>query len=305
MRQIIVICGPTASGKSQLALQLAGKLNAAIINADAMQVYRQLPIITASPKAGDLCQAEHYLYNHLDITQSYSVAQYVAQVLEVIEKLPLEQKIILVGGTGLYINSLIYGMHKIPDIDDALRSSIRSQVLEQGLSSVYTKLEQLDQVSAHKLHSGDTKRICRALEVVMQTGRSIDSFYTAENLYQPLLGCDIKTFFINPPRQEIYQACDERFTALINNGAIDEAAKILSLWPNLQTPATKALGLSQLISYLQGQISLSSAISLAQQATRQFAKRQITWFGHQLHEPYVVNFSDQNSCFAAICNTLN
>jgi tRNA dimethylallyltransferase len=288
MQQITFICGPTASGKSALALELAQKTGALIINGDAMQVYRQLPIITASPSELEKALVKHYLYNHIDVDQHYSVAKYITQVLEVIKD-HNNASIIIVGGSGLYINSLIYGMHKIPDVSSQIRGHVSGEIDRFGIAAVYEKLQKLDPLYASKLKSADTKRIARGYEVFLQTGRSIATFYSDENLYQPLLGFDIKVMLLDPQRTLLYQACDARFDLLLKQGIIDEAQKLVPIWNDFQTSAKKALGLEQIIAYLNGHMSLEDAIYSAKAATRNFAKRQVTWFRHQLKSPEIIS----------------
>jgi tRNA dimethylallyltransferase len=292
MNQIIVLCGPTASGKSSVAIEIAKQKNGVIINADALQIYKELPIITSSPSKQDLNKAPHHLYNHISVTEDYSVATYIQEVLEVIGNLPEDKTPIIVGGTGLYINSLIYGMHKIPDINKDLRKEIRKQAEEQGISYIYEKLKEVDEESASKLNMSNTKRICRAYEVFMETGKTINSFYTDENFYQPLAGHKISTFLFMPEREFLYQNCDARFDAFLKKGAVNEAANLLGNWDQWNTTAKKALGLEEIISYLKGETSLEDATLAAKQRTRNFAKRQITWFKNQLKEPSIISFAN-------------
>jgi tRNA dimethylallyltransferase len=292
MNQIIVLCGPTASGKSQIAMDIAKRINGVIVNADALQVYSQLPIITSSPSKEDTSAVRHELYNHIDVTETYSVAKYVADATNIIKTLPQNQTAIVVGGTGLYINSLIYGMHQIPDIDKHLREGIRKEAELNGIETIYEKLRAVDSVSASKLNALDIKRICRAYEVFMQTGKPIYSFYTDENFYIPLSGYEIKTYCFMPEREFLYQNCDSRFESFLNKGAINEAASLLESWNDWNTTAKKALGLEEIISYLQGNLSLLDAKTKAQQHTRNFAKRQITWFKNQLGEHVSISFAN-------------
>jgi tRNA dimethylallyltransferase len=300
MNDIIVVCGPTASGKSAFALKMAQSLGGVIINADAMQVYKQIPIITASPSKHDLQKAQHYLYNHVDVAEEYSAAKYIKEATDVIKGLPEGKPAIVVGGTGLYVNSLIYGIHKIPDISDEIRQDIRRQANDQGAEYVYEKLKKVDALSGSKLNSADLKRVCRAYEVFMQTGKTIDSFYSPENFYKPLDGYSIKTFFLNPERKFLYKICDTRFDGLLSGGAIHEAAHLLESWDTFNTSAKKALGLAQIISYLKGEIPLTEAKDIGKMLTRNFAKRQITWFKNQLQQHEVVVFNDEEEFTALL-----
>ena len=300
MNDIIVICGPTASGKSAFALKMAQNLGGAIINADAMQVYGQIPIITASPRKKELQSVPHYLYNHIDMQLEYSAAKYIQEALSVIKELPKGKPAIVVGGTGLYINSLIYGMHKIPDISEEIRQDIRKLAKEEGSGHVYEKLKQVDAASAAKLNSGDVKRVCRAYEVFLQTGKTIDSFYSQENFYKPLDGYSIKTFLVMPERKFLYEMCDTRFDVLLSGGAIHEAALLLESWDTFNTSAKKALGLAEIISYLKGEVSLEQASDIGKMRTRNFAKRQITWFKNQLQEHELITFANAQEFEQAI-----
>jgi tRNA dimethylallyltransferase len=290
MTHIAVVCGPTASGKSDFALQLAKQWNAIIINADALQVYKQIPIITASPTKKDQEIVGHFLYNHIDVWQNYSVAAHIKNVTEAINSLT-SQNAIIVGGSGMYINSLIYGAHKIPSIDSNLRNEIRLEIEQRGITGIYQKLQKLDSISASKLSPTDSKRISRAYEVFMQTGNSIYSFYKDENLYHPLKKYSITIFYLCPERDLLYQNCNKRFAQFIQIGAINEAKELLDNHIDLSVTAAKALGLQEIFNYLKGLISLQDAVLLAQQKTRNFAKRQVTWFSNQLQNNHKINFA--------------
>jgi len=287
MRKIHIICGPTASGKSAYALDMAQKIGAVIINADALQVYKKLKIITCCPKEEDLKITQHFLYNHVDIFEEYNAHKYATQVVEVLNALPDNIPAIIVGGTGMYLQFLIKGVHKLPEIDSQIRKSVRDKISDP--IKLYKELEEADPSTASTLNQLDTKRVSRALEVFLQTGKSITSFYRDNNLYRPLEGCDIMTYLLLPDRKKLYENCNKRFESLVKHGALDEARKLLPTWDRLHTSAKKALGLKELISYLKGEVSLNDAIQIAQQKTRNFAKRQITWFRHQLKADHIIN----------------
>lgn len=286
MRKVHIICGPTASGKSAYALDIAQKIGAVIINADALQVYKQLKIITCCPKEKDLKITQHFLYNHIDIFEEYNAHKYLHQVAEVLNSLQNKIPAIIVGGTGMYLQFLIQGIHKIPEIDLQTRKIVRDKI--SNPIKLYDELKKVDPKTAITLNQLDIKRVSRALEVFLQTGKSITSFYTDDNLYKPLDEYNMTTYLILPDRNKLYANCNKRFEFLLKEGAINEAKKFLPIWDNLHTSAKKALGLKELVSYLKGEVSLKDAIGLAQQKTRNFAKRQITWFRHQLKADHII-----------------
>ena len=297
MHQIAVICGPTASGKSLAALMLAEKLGACIINADAMQVYKQLPILTSSPSIQEQGQIKHYLYNYVDVTCYYNVERYIQDTLAVLESLPKDKPVILVGGSGMYIGALLYGLHRLPSIDQHVRSKVQQELLEKGLSHVYMELSKLAPESAACFNTADSKRICRAYEVLLQSGKSIQSFYRQDNLYHPFGEYEIKTIFLRPEREFLYKNCNARFDEFINLGAVDEVRAILPYLEELSVSSRKILGLQQIANYLQGKISLAEAIDISKQMTRNFAKRQITWFCHQLKNKQIITFASKEEYF--------
>lgn len=275
-KKIIIICGPTASGKSARAIDLARDRNGAIINADSMQIYSEIPILTASPSQEDKALVPHHLYNYISIKENFSVADYqkaaLAQIEQVEEKGYLP---IIVGGTGLYISSLLYGLSKMPDIDPEIRQEARNLLKTIGNDAFHIKLMTIDPIVAAKLSIGDSQRMVRAYEVFMQTGKSI-TYFQQKPPISPLMNYDIEIIFISPEREILYKACDERFVKLVEKGALDEVKN------NMSTSDSKALGFSQLASYLRGEITLDEAMILAKAKTRQYAKRQVTWFNHQL-----------------------
>ena len=272
-----LIAGPTASGKSALALNLAERVGGAIINADSAQVYRDLPILSAAPEREDLQRAEHLLYGTLDGSRPCSAAEWAdlakAEISRVHQRGHLP---ILVGGTGLYVRTLLDGIAPIPPIDPEIRSHVRAASVGENLAL----LTPLDPVAAATLNPGDTTRIARALEVVKSTGRTLAEWQQnrAGGIGDEI---DLQALILLPPRHWLYERCDERFATMIEQGAVSEVKDLLSRNLDPQLPIMRAIGVSEIRRYLQDEISLDEAIAAGQQATRNYAKRQYTWFSNQ------------------------
>ena len=288
--QLFVIAGPTASGKSQLAIDLAHRINGEIINADAIQVYKELPLLSCSPSKTDTNSISHHLYNYICLTAHYSVGQYIKDATTVIYDITARSKVpILVGGTGMYIKSLCYGIHNIPDIDLTIREQVRNKFHKLGNEKFYQALQQLDPVGSKQLHPSNSQRIIRFYEVFIQTGRSIVEFYKDEPL-SFLKNYNIKIIILEPDRKMLYDRCNKRFIEMIKNGALDEVEHVRLLYSGSKTAAEKAIGFNELGLYLDGTLSKNDAIALAQARTRQYAKRQMTWFRHQISDAIRISF---------------
>ncbi len=286
----ILIAGPTASGKSALALALAEKLNGCIINADSMQVYDTLDVLTARPPREDLRQAPHQLYGHVPVTAPYSVGQWQAAALVEIEAAHRRgERPIIVGGTGLYFKSLTDGLADIPDIPDTIRADLRARFESDGLAALYAELQKSDADLAARLPATDKQRILRGLEVYEATGRAL-SEWQKQKPTAPL--SDYCGLLLMPERAWLYQRCDRRFKAMLEAGAIEEVEHLWALNPPTDATAMKALGVSEIIAMLTGEIDREKAIAQAQQATRRYAKRQMTWFRNQMSDWQ--NFSEQD-----------
>ncbi len=289
MNKVLIICGPTASGKSAFALKLAANRKATIINADSMQLYKDIQIISATPSTEDKSIIPHELYGILNASDYCSVADYVkiasSKIQEVISRGSLP---IIVGGTGMYINSLMFGFSPIPNIDADLRLTAREKLLSEGNQSFYTKLTQLDPLVAGRLNPGDSQRILRAYEVMIQSGKSIFEFHAVPPIL-PLPDYEFKVVMLNPKRSVLYKSCNDRFHQLLAKGAMLEVKALIdqNLPRNLQL--FKALGVSELIAYIEGKVTLEEAILLAQTKTRQYAKRQVTWFTHQVKDKIIID----------------
>lgn len=282
-RSVFIVCGPTAGGKTQFAHQLALNNNGEVVNADSMQIYRQIPIITASPDQTLQSENTYHLYNFLGVDQEYSVIKYVQNAQKTIELLHQKGKTpVITGGTGMYISMLLSGYNDIPDIADDVRSEARSLQEKMGNQHLYEILKKVDPEIAKHLKPGDTQRIIRAYEVLQQTGKSILYFQHQLKQY-PLDGYEVHIYYIRPNRDILYKSCNERFEYLFNNGAVEEVQQLIHTYPNLTTSASKALGIAQIIAYLQGKLSKAEAIEEASMLTRRYAKRQCTWFNNQIY----------------------
>jgi len=289
LNSAIIICGPTASGKSAFALQLAKRCNGAIINADSCQIFVEIPILTASPSIADKRNVPHYLYNYLPLDAPFSVAQYIHSANLVIEEVQNNGYTpIIVGGTGLYISALINGISDMPNIPSEVRIAVRNDFVKLGKTDFYNRLAQMDQKALSVIKPGDSQRMIRAYEILLQTGRSITEY---QNNKSNGLCADAKVIMLYPERKFLYRSCDERFISLIDNGAIEETASVLH---RIKISTPKALGLREIASYINGDLSLSAAISLAQAKTRQYAKRQITWFKHQIDRKEILYFASES-----------
>ncbi len=280
----VVICGPTASGKTDFAHKLAFSNNGQVVNADSMQIYKELPIITASPEDYLRSELSYHLYNFQNIDQEFSAAKYAKAASKVVKSISENGSLpVIVGGSGMYINMLVNGYNIMPDIDDEVRNQARTLYMEIGAEAFFAELEKIDSESARRLNVGDRQRVTRAYEVAKQTGRSILDFQSKEN-EKPLADFEFKILFLLPDRKFLYFMCNERLKKMFTHGAIEEVENIYKQYGEIQTSAAKALGVSEIISYIKGEINLEQAIELASAKTRQYAKRQTTWFRHQLKE---------------------
>ncbi|MCF8494265.1 MAG: tRNA (adenosine(37)-N6)-dimethylallyltransferase MiaA [Rickettsiaceae bacterium] len=292
MKKAVIICGPTASGKTNFAHEFARKNNGEVINADSMQIYQQLPIITASPSPELKQDLPYHLYNFLDIDTEFSAAKYTNAASLSIREISHRDKLpIIVGGSGMYINMLIYGFSSIPDITNDVRSQARTLHKELGSEIFFNLLETIDPEVVKTLKVGDTQRVIRAYEVVKQCGKSI-LHYQAQKSTLPLPEFDFDIIALMPERNFLYETCNSRFLALLNEGAIEEIRSVHQQYPSLNTTAMKALGVQEIIAYTKGEITKQKAIDLATAKTRQYAKRQCTWFNNQIKTKRMIKFSN-------------
>lgn len=273
----ILVAGPTASGKSALALALAERLGAAIVNADALQVYRDLNILTARPSPRDEARAPHVLYGFAPGHAAYSAGLFIADAKrEIGAARTLGRPLIFVGGTGLYFKALLEGLSPIPAIPDEVRSHWRGEADRLGARSLHGVLADRDPDTAARLDPGDSQRIVRALEVIDSTGRSLADWRKEPG--RPVLAeAATIRLVVWPERDELHQRCDARFDAMMRAGALDEAAQLKAFGLDPALPIMRALGMRPLLRHLAGEIDLPCAAGLAKTETRQYVKRQATW----------------------------
>jgi tRNA dimethylallyltransferase len=274
---VALIAGPTASGKSALALHLAEQTGGVIVNADSAQIYRDLPILSAAPGPGECSRAEHRLYGVLDGAQPCSAADWAAMARTEIYDVHASDRLpILVGGTGLYLRTLLDGIAPVPAIDPDVRREVRESLVEENRR----KLAVLDSEAAARLKPTDTTRIARALEVVLSTGRTLVE-WQKEREGGIVEAIDLKPLILLPPRDWIYRRCDARFGHMIELGAADEIRALLDRGLDPALPVMRAIGVREIAAWLAGHVTREQAVAAGQQATRRYAKRQYTWFAHQ------------------------
>ncbi len=280
----VLIAGPTASGKSALALALAEAANGIVINADSMQVYRDLRTITARPTPDDEARASHRLYGYCDAAVNCSAGSWVKDAGVALDEARSSNRLpIFIGGSGLYFKALMRGLSAVPPIAPEVRESVRLRLERHGVEKLHAELSARDPVSAEKLKIRDRSRIARALEVFEATGRSLTDWHK-EGL-PPLLPADeCVALFIAPDRDELYRRIDARFSTMVNSGALEEVAALAARKLDPLLPAMKAHGVPALIRHLEGEITLEEAVEIGRADTRHYAKRQFTWFRHQLPE---------------------
>ncbi len=274
--KIILISGPTAAGKSKFAIKLAKKINGEIINADSMQVYKELKILSARPDPKKYQKIRHHLYGFHNVTKNFSTGDWLKLVSEKIEEVKKRKKTpILVGGTGLYFKVLTDGLVKIPNIPIKIRNQIRAQQLKIGQNNFFKKLLKADPASKNKINPTDTQRSIRAYEVKIYTQKSIHEWYknTKSNFRQS----DFFKIYIDFPRKELIDKINVRSKEMVVNGAIKEVKKFLKLKVRKDKSVNKAIGINEIRQYLNNKMELEEIIENISIKTRQYAKRQSTW----------------------------
>ncbi|HEU0161114.1 MAG TPA: tRNA (adenosine(37)-N6)-dimethylallyltransferase MiaA [Rhizomicrobium sp.] len=276
----VLIAGPTASGKSRAALELAEIIGGVVINADSMQVYAEAPILTAQPPAEDRARVPHLLYGHVPAREVYSVGRWRDDAIAALEQArAMARTPIFVGGTGMYFGALTDGLADIPPVPPDVRDAARALLDEIGVAALHARLAARDPVTASRLRPTDPQRVLRAWEVLAATGRPLSAWQDAPAA--PVLrGVRIAAFVLDPPRAMLRAQIAARFAAMVDQGGLDEARALVGLDPAL--PAAKLLGLRPLQGLAAGNLTREAALEAAITATRQFAKRQMTWFRHRM-----------------------
>jgi tRNA dimethylallyltransferase len=292
----IAIGGPTASGKSLLALRLAERLDGVVINADSLQVYAALQILTAQPDAVIQARCPHRLYGYLPAGEALTAASWAEAARQEIEAATLQGKMpIVVGGSGLYLEALLEGLAALPPISPVFRQQAEQELESLGQAEFYGRLREADPLAA-RLHPGDTQRILRAREVWLATGKSLYAWHEAAQRTAEQ-ATDWRRIAVLPERTALYQACNERFLAMLAAGAIDEVRTFAA--QGIASPVTRALGYAQIVDYLEGKLDRAAMIEQAQAATRHYAKRQNTWFKNRFSQPSTILTGTPSAAIAA------
>ena len=282
----ILITGPTASGKSALAVKLAKQHGGAVINADSMQVYDTLRVLTARPSEMDMEGVPHHLYGHVPAGSAYSTGGWLRDVTALLPELARKGQVpVFVGGTGLYFKALTGGLSDMPEIPAAIRERLRERLKAEGPEALHRVLEAKDPETAATLNVGDGQRIVRALEVVEATGKPI-RFFQKQNGPMIVDPDRAEKYVVLPERKLLHDRINRRFELMLSGGAIDEVRTLLSLDLPPEMPLMKAIGVSQIAALLRGELDEAEVIEMGAAATRQYAKRQMTWFRNQLDESW-------------------
>jgi tRNA dimethylallyltransferase len=278
-RPAILIHGPTASGKTELAIRLAVKLGGEVINADAMQVYRDLDVLTARPNPGELARAPHHLFGHVDAAERYSAGRWMKEAAAKIADLRARGQVpILVGGTGLYLQALVEGLSDIPEIEEGPRAEARRLVAKDS-EAAFARLREVDPAAAERIDPADRERIARALEVWIGTGKAI-SVYRGQA--SPVLEAGgWLGVALTPGRDALYERINARVDAMMKAGALEEARALCARQLDPELPAMRAHGMPGFNDYFAGRLPLAEAVERCKRDTRRYAKRQLTWIAHQ------------------------
>ncbi|MDH5748263.1 MAG: tRNA (adenosine(37)-N6)-dimethylallyltransferase MiaA [Rhodospirillales bacterium] len=281
---VLIVAGPTGSGKSALAMDAAEEFDGVVINADSMQVYRELRVLTARPSQEDETRVPHRLFGALPAAEACSAGRWQKLAASEIHaahgagRLP-----IVTGGTGLYLKALTEGLNDIPEVPKEIRDGVLALREEIGPEAFHGEVAAVDPNAAARIPAGDAQRLIRALEVFRATGKTL-SYWQTQPSPGPAVAARFATLVLVPPRDVLYAALEARFDRMMSQGALDEVAALAALGLDPALPAMKALGVPELIRHLNGEISVDEAVAAAKQATRNFAKRQLTWINNQIDD---------------------
>lgn len=298
-KPVIVIGGPTASGKSDLALSLARRLNGVVINADSMQIYEGLPILTAQPDGIAMTEITHRLYNLLPPDSACSAAQWRNLAIEqILAAHQLERMPIIVGGTGFYMSTLMQGLSPIPEVPADIRDGLIARQKDIGTDGLFAQLQQQDPETASRIDRYNTQRVIRALEVLEYTGQSLASWQDIPREGPPP-HMRFMTVSLLPDRDRLYQRCNERFMHMLDNGMVEEVTEFKARGLEF-SPLFKSLGYPELSDMLDGKLTRKEAVEAAQSATRNYAKRQMTWFRNQMKADFSQEKPDAKAVITAL-----
>ena len=286
--KVIVICGPTASGKTALSIELAKKINGEIISCDSMQIYKYMDIGTAKPTLEEQKEVKHHLIDFVEPNQRYSVAEYKKDAEKSIEEILSKGKTpIIVGGTGLYVDSLIYGI-EYPEIelDEEYRKQLEKEIEEKGLESLYNKAKEIDSKAMEKISPNDKKRIMRVVEIYKATGKTKTEQEIESRTHE--VKYDYKVFAIKMDREKLYERINKRVDLMVKKGLIEEVQNILKKYDKFPT-AMQGLGYKEVVEYLDGKTTKEEMIDKIKMQTRRYAKRQITWFKKKKQTVWIEN----------------
>lgn len=300
-KRAVLIAGPTASGKSAVAMAIAREFGGVVINADSMQVYRDLRILSARPSEEDEAAAPHRLYGFVDAAEAFSTGRWVDAAADTIRDVWADGKLpIVIGGTGLYFRALEHGLAPVPEVPPHVRQALRERAAREGGTAMHSELQRKDPAMADRLEPGDRQRVLRALEVLEATGKSLREWQDAQNGPGFLEGVRTARLLLDVERAELYRRCEARFDTMISAGALEEVRALIGRDLDSDLPVMKAVGVPQLAAYLRDEIDLDDAASASKTATRQYAKRQLTWFRSNMISWNVISAHDSKSSLGEI-----
>ena len=277
--QLFLIAGPTASGKTALALRLAREVGGEIVNADALQLYRDLCILSARPSPAEEALVSHHLFGVADASDGWSVGRWLTAAQQVLQGIAARHRpAVVVGGTGLYFRALTQGLAQLPQVPADVRTQVQVRFDALGEAAFRTELRSVDPAAEARIAPGDRQRLTRAMEVHAATRRALSDWQADA---PPAFARDFKAVVLEPPREVLYARCDARFQAMVEAGALEEVRALLARNLAADLPAMKAVGVRELGAHLGGEIGLAEAVALGQQQTRRYAKRQLTWSRNQ------------------------
>ena len=302
IEKIVLLSGPTATGKSSLAIKLAEKIDGEIINADSIQLYRDLFILTARPDIGKE-KIKHHCYGFLDGDINWSVGKWIHEINEILKDVIKRKKVpIIVGGTGLYFKAVTDGLSPIPDIDKSIRLKIENELEKNGLEKLQKRLVLIDPKASKKINPNDRQRIMRALEVYEGTNKKISDFWLMNR--EKIINYKSINFKIDADREWIYKNCDLRVDYMFENGVIEEVRRLLNKNYSKNSPIMKAIGVDEITSFLNNDITFDRALDLIKFKTHQYAKRQITWINNQMISWNSINTQYSNKIINEIIKKL-